>query len=61
MAWLALQGDGTFQPVGTCESGGYNAFPVPVEDVTADGKQYLVVETFARLAAVAATAPLAVC
>ena len=30
---LLGKGDGTFQPVGTYDSGGYNAFSVAVEDV----------------------------
>ena len=40
---LLGKGDGTFQPVGTYDSGGYNAFSVAVEDVNGDGKRDLVV------------------
>ena len=40
---LLGKGDGTFQPVGTYDSGGFNAFSVAVEDVNGDGKLDLVV------------------
>ncbi len=40
---LLGKGDGTFQPVVTYDSGGFDAFSVAVEDVNGDGKPDLVV------------------